>query len=303
VLALIVASLFQLTTQAKTTNAAAAQSSNTGDDGLISFWDLNSIGLAPGDSLVATLFNAAVPGQPAGQPTLGEPITWTYRVSNTSGSVILERSVDVPANQFQSIVVTYDELTIDGERDTGRKQVGVCNQLRTPPLWGLQQRAVATLELVDSAGRTRVAITDGTSNTIFFSSGIGGGTWLVGVAPRQSLRLTAFNADESAAGGTRTEPISMQVKAYDKDGNMIGGSDVVEIPSGQFRTVRLDYGDLTTPGSSGRQQVRMQMFLFTTSSLPRLIPISLEIVQPEGNTAVGIGRWETSLSTLLNKPE
>ncbi|HEV8369530.1 MAG TPA: hypothetical protein VGQ39_16360, partial [Pyrinomonadaceae bacterium] len=83
----------------------------------------------------------------------------------------------------------------------------------------------------------------------------------------------------------------------------IGGSDVVEIPSGQFRTVRLDYGDLTTPGSSGRQQVRMQMFLFTTSSLPRLIPISLEIVQPEGNTAVGIGRWETSLSTLLNKPE
>ncbi|HEV8369082.1 MAG TPA: hypothetical protein VGQ39_14100, partial [Pyrinomonadaceae bacterium] len=157
VLALIVASLFQLTTQAKTTNAAAAQSSNTGDDGLISFWDLNSIGLAPGDSLVATLFNAAVPGQPAGQPTLGEPITWTYRVSNTSGSVILERSVDVPANQFQSIVVTYDELTIDGERDTGRKQVGVCNQLRTPPLWGLQQRAVATLELVDSAGRTRVA--------------------------------------------------------------------------------------------------------------------------------------------------
>jgi hypothetical protein len=305
VFALIAAYLVQVPTRHNTTRAVAAQSFNTGDDGLISFRDLNSIGLVPGDSLVATLFNAAVPGQSAGQPTLGEPITWTYTVSTVSGNVILERSVDVLANQFRSIVVTYDELTIDGESDTGRKQVGLRNQLRTPPLWGLRQRAVATLELVDSAGRTRVAITDGTSNTIFFSSGIGGGAWLVGVAPGQSLRLSADNADEPDAGGTRTETISMQVKAYDKDGNVIGGSDTVAIPPGQFRTVRLDFGDLVTPGEggSGRKQVRMQMFLFTTSSPPRLIPISLEIVQAEGSTAVGIGRWETSLSTILNTPE
>jgi hypothetical protein len=125
----------------------------------------------------------------------------------------------------------------------------------------------------------------------------------VGIAPRQSLRLTAVNADEPAAGGTRTEPINMQVKAFDRDGNVIGGSDAVVIPPGQFRTVRLDYGDLATPGSSARQQVRMQMFLFTPDRPLRLIPVSLEIVQPEGNTAVGIGRWETSLSTILNAPQ
>jgi hypothetical protein len=159
-LTLIAAYLVQLPTQATTTSTTAAQSSNLGDDGLITFWDLNSIGLALDESLIATLYNATEPGQSARQLTVGEPVVFTMTISNPSGDVILERNLEIPANQFRSTCVTYDEQPIAGEPGTGRKPVGLRNQIRTPPLWGRGQRAVATLELVGADGRTRVAWAD-----------------------------------------------------------------------------------------------------------------------------------------------
>jgi hypothetical protein len=285
----------QLPMQAAAMNAVTGQSSNTADNGLVTFRNLNSIGLVPGESLVATLFSEFEPGQ-AGKPTIGRPVIFTYTISNASGDTILQRDLEISANELRSIRVAYDELAMAGEAGTGRKQVGI--QLRPQPLSGIGYRAVATLELVDSTGGTRVAV-DGMSNTVAFAEIYNspddgdGDDWLVGIAPGQSLRFSASNAGGSDAGGERTEPISIEVKVYDKDGNVIGGSDVVEIPPGQFRTVRLAYDDLATLGEpgTGRKEIRTKP-LWGFRSRDRLVPVteSLEIVSDgTGRTTVSDG--------------
>lgn len=130
-----------------------AQSPDAGRDGQDTFLDLQSIGLVPGDSLVLT-FAGKIDPDPSGT-RLGQPITYTYTVNNTSGVVLLERNVEVPVDQFRSIQIGYDELPVVAEPRTGRKQVTVNSRFRTIPLWGVRLHAGATLELVDSTGETR----------------------------------------------------------------------------------------------------------------------------------------------------
>ena len=82
-----------------------------------------------------------------------------------------------------------------------------------------------------------------------------------GIIPGQSLLVHARNIIDPQSS-EQAEPVNVQVKAYNKDGDVIAESGAVQIPPRQFRTIRFKYGDLRTASEpdTGRKQVRTRMF-------------------------------------------
>ncbi|HEV8487020.1 MAG TPA: hypothetical protein VGV87_25975 [Blastocatellia bacterium] len=79
------------------------------------------------------------------------------------------------------------------------------------------------------------------------------------------------------------------MKAYDKYGDVIGESDVVEILQNQFRTVRFNYEDLriASEPDSGRKQVRIRMFSIIDRAPVAPVLTSFEAVDKStGRTAL-----------------
>src|SRR5512145_699510 len=75
-----------------------------------------------------------------------------------------------------------------------------------------------------------------------------GATALVALAPRDTLRFTAFIP---APAGEVGEPISMQMRLYDEHGRVIANSAEVAIPWGEFRTVSIKREELSLAGEPG----------------------------------------------------
>ena len=103
--------------------------------------------------------------------------------------------------------------------------------------------------------------------------------FLVGLTPGQTLLVSGLNAIDPESSG-QVEPVNLRVKVNDKDGNVIGESDLVEIPPGQFRTLRFKYEDLPAPPEPGtrRNQVRTLALWGLSTSHPFFGVASLEVV-------------------------
>ena len=71
---------------------------------------------------------------------------------------------------------------------------------------------------------------------------------LIGLARGDTLRFSAFNPE---ATDERGEPIRMQMKLYDAQGNTIAASPEVVIPAGEFRFVEFKRDDLPIAGDPG----------------------------------------------------
>jgi hypothetical protein len=104
-----------------------------------------------------------------------------------------------------------------------------------------------------------------------------GATTLIGFTRGEMLRFTAFNPEST---GERSEPIRMQMKLYDAQGNVIAASAEVVIPPGQFRFVDFKRDDLPIAGDpgTGLLQVRTQPLWGLRSSNRIDVPTSLEVV-------------------------
>lgn len=106
-----------------------------------------------------------------------------------------------------------------------------------------------------------------------------GATALVGLAPGEMLRFTAFNPPKTESGRPN-EPISLKLKLYDAHGDVIAESAEVEIPPGEFRSV--DFNDDQLAGASApgsRNQVRTFPLWGLRARGRLLVTTSLEIVQ------------------------
>ena len=105
---------------------------------------------------------------------------------------------------------------------------------------------------------------------------------LLGLARGETLRFTAFNPEST---GERGEPIRMQMKLYDAQGNVIAASPEVVIPPGEFRFVDFNRDDLPITGdpNTGLLQVRTQPLWGLRSRTRLSVTTSLEV----RNTATG----------------
>ena len=112
---------------------------------------------------------------------------------------------------------------------------------------------------------------------------------LVGIAPRQSLRVSAFSVDDSRTAAVKAQLVRMQVNVFDENGIVVVTSREMEIASGHFGSVDVDRRDLPMSGEpgTGRARVRVKpLFAFPPEWNGRVVT-SLEILDSAGNTTSG----------------
>ena len=107
-----------------------------------------------------------------------------------------------------------------------------------------------------------------------------GATAVVGLARGERLRFSAFNPSTTESSRENNEPVRMQLKLYDANGNVIAQSPDVEIPPGEFRFVDFNRDDLPIAGEPGTQRAQFRtQALWGLRAHGRLqISTSLEII-------------------------
>jgi hypothetical protein len=297
-LALIGVCLFQLPAQAATTRSV-----NHGGEIELLSWSFGVVAIADGQSVRATLANSAPTALDENGPVV---IGASLILYDERGSVVAQgEQAEILPGKFGIFDVKRSAIARQGDRMTKRVQVFTELKVYSRGLDENEAQAIrgraaeflpASFEVINDTGETSVAFPrligmDGTSNTVVFGEGlasVGGGVKdsILGIVPVQLLLYTVRNLSKPDESG---EPISFQVRIYDKNGEVSAVSPEVEIPPGEFRTVRFNYGDLPIAEEAGtrRKQVRT-VPLCGLRSRDRLVPVavSLEIVNAaDGRTA------------------
>lgn len=114
-----------------------------------------------------------------------------------------------------------------------------------------------------------------------------GQTGLAGLARGEMLRFTAFNPAKTEAGH-ENEPLTLKLRFFDQDGNVITESPVVTIPPGGFRSVDTLYDDLPIAADgTARKQVRTVPLWGLRTRGRFLVSTALDLVQ----SATGAGTF------------
>jgi hypothetical protein len=114
-----------------------------------------------------------------------------------------------------------------------------------------------------------------------------GQTALVGLARGDLFRFTAFNPSQTESG-QENGPLTLRLRFFDEDGNIIKESPEVTIAPGKFRSVDTHYDDLPIAADgTTRKQVRTVPLWGLRARGRVLVPLSLEIVQ----SATGAGTF------------
>jgi hypothetical protein len=251
-----------------------------------------SFGLGPNQRATFTLFLAS-----------GQPLRARVTLHDEGGGIVAESSeTEVRGGTFHSFQFDPGDIHMAGEAGTGRRQLQATCWVRVSQPWGPLGDVKAVLEIVS----VPTGVTDGMSTTILLSEAVlphsqAGATlraaeaptdMLVGVAPGQALRVSAFNPAAGESTRQPRAPFRMQVNLYGPDGAVAATSREVEIPEGQFGWVTFERGDIPLAGDAitGRVQVRGKpLFAFLVEDLDnRRVATSLEIVDAAGSTVEGI---------------
>jgi len=235
------------------------------------------VGLAHGQRLRLTLFNP-----------LGTPLRARAQVHHTGGVVVALGDGSVRSNGFESFDLDRDDVPTQGEAGTGRLQLRAAFQIGVAATAAKIDGLAVSMEIIE--------IADGTSNTVFFSENVpvpsrdGRSDFtsedvddlLAGIVTGQTLRVTVFAQD----------PVGGLIKIFDPRGNVIGQSQELVIPQGEFRSFDIPRSALPVGGEpgTGRAQIRVQpFFLFGSTGVPRVLT-SYEIVDDAGKTQVPSGQ-------------
>jgi prepilin-type processing-associated H-X9-DG protein len=252
------------------------------------------MGIIPGQALLVTLANP-----PASEST---PVPSRVKLFENNGMLIAQSpDLVIPPGESRSFKVDRHSLALPGEQGTGRLQVRAHletttddpHSFTTDP--GATGMLVASFEIIDnSTGKTEQMT--GFSNTIIVGerppspcggdsandciiSGFGNDHF-IGIVPGQRFIYTVFNPNQPESPREEGEPIGVQVKVYDRRGDVIAERPEIEIPPGQFRSIPFAYEELGIAGQpgTGRAQVRIKpIFSFSARRLAR-VPTAIEIV-------------------------
>ena len=251
---------------------------------------LPTVGLAPGQRLRLTLFN------PDGEPVRAQAQSHhsgTIQVCMGDGSVRFVRP-----NGFESFDLDRSDIPAAGEEDTGRLQLRASIYIRMAQPWKQIDGLAVSMETIE--------ISDGTSNTVFFSEKIVhpqpatqaffvAGV-LTGFVPGQSLRVTLFNAPffgSESIPETQNQRVNGHVKIFDGGGVPLAQSDEAVIRPGEERSFDFNRSALAVPGEPGTNRLQVHVKPFFQFRSGRLSPVlaSFEIVDNRtGQTKVLAGQ-------------
>lgn len=276
---LVIANIIGPSSVGASSHAEKSQPATTGTidrsgvDDLVG-WNFGPVGMANGQSLRATLTNLVPTVPDDSDPGISAQLT----VFDEHGIVVAQtEELPIVHRAFRSFTIARSGISQLGDRETGRLEVFAKLKVFARNLGDDRARSIndraaeflpASFEVINPEGATSVArLGDGTSNTIaigerpprsadddnddielfvlFMRS-------TLGVVQDQAFLVSARNPDETR------EPIIFQVKVLDKNGAVIAMSSEVEIPPGEFHTIRFGYDKLGTAveADTRRAQIR-----------------------------------------------
>jgi hypothetical protein len=257
-----------------------ARAQHSGTHALYQDIFIPAIGLAPGQSLRLTLFNPD-----------GAPVRAQARLHHTGGILVGMADGSVRAGAFHWFDFHRSDISLPGEAGTGRIQL----------LASVRLTFSEAIQPVLISMETH-SITDGTSNTIFFSEviptapGSGGGNdllvgggardILMGIVPGQTLRITLFNPQAPGS-----DYVPSRVILFEKNGRQIVQSPELVIPPGEFRSFDINYEalPLLSGAPAGRRQIRARLEAGGDPRAPALLLPSAELIDSAGKTTVLTG--------------
>ena len=255
-------------------------------------------GLARGQTLRYTWANL---NDPDPQKREFETFSIRVRLLARGGNVIAEiEAATVEVGEFQSFDFNRDQINLTGEEPTGRLQtlleatvIGRTRHRNLILKQGILETFDDAVEIIDNAGaRTTVSLGGGVNGVILndsrgtehlnpnaFQIVSAGKDYLVGIAPQQTLRVSARNPSQPASGED-PEKLKMKfaVKLLDADDRVIAQTDEITLEPGQFQFFDFKRSDLPLSGEpGGRLQVRAQV-IFRKLQLRAEFPSSVELV-------------------------
>ena len=264
-------------------------------------YELAPVGLGTGETLRYSWANLGVPVQDGFLDVLHISV----RLLGTDGGELAQESADaVGPGRFQFFDFKRRQLLPTGDTNTRpllvRVEVRLFCRSSYPDL--LLKRGVASLfddaieVFDDESGATSVhkggglneLSLDDTAGTGYGNPGSfqiisAGRDHLVGLAPGQSLRLSASSPVWRGGNEREFKPLfAFTVK--DLDGRVLAGSKAVALEPGQSRSFTVTYAELApNPSLTGRVQVHVEMrrYFSGTSQVGQaldLAPASLELV-------------------------
>lgn len=90
--------------------------------------------------------------------------------------------------------------------------------------------------------------------------------YTIGFVPGQILRLSVATPPDSTGGASPREPLRVEVRAFDQDGNVLIETGI-ELRPGQIRIIDLDRDAIALAGEDGTGRVQVGMQLFFTGKL------------------------------------
>jgi hypothetical protein len=273
--------------------------------------EMAPLGVASGQTLRYTWANTALPDA---DPRIFEPLRIAVRLLADDGSVLAQAAGDaVGAGEFQSFDFSRAAIGAPGDLNTGRLQLRVEATIvgRSKYLDVVLKRGASSLfhdavEIVDDAtGRTSVG-KGGGFNELSMDDTAGkesgepdgfqiisaGRDGLIGVAPGQSLRLSASNP--MPAENDRRFKVLFAYQVFDGGGTVIAQGDEVTLEPGQSHSFDVPYPQLAAAGAeiTGRVQVRTEMRRHFNGIVQRISaggtdsPASLELVDVSSGRTV-----------------
>ena len=237
-----------------------------------------SFGIADGQTARVTIVN---------KDDSPEPIVAKLTLFDIQGNQIAARETTVPRKGFSSMEVARNEIALRGETG-GRLQMlakcevflGQASRSSLPRLsWEVLNEYGADSIWIDISASVMFhpGSPDGLSNTILVSERLPS----VGLISDQTLRLSLVN--------DREQPFHAEVFVYDMTGNQLAHREFDVMPGG-FNYADIRRLDLGVSGeSTGRVQVQTTFrltFNGQTTAVPDLVPGSVEILGPDGRTAI-----------------
>jgi hypothetical protein len=275
-------------------------------------YELAPIGLAHGETLRYSWANLTEPGD--GKRIL-EPLRISVRLFAADGSVVAQDVAEaVGGGRFQMFDFKRGQLDRPGEPGNGRLglrlEVTLLGHTKYNDI--VLKRGVTHLfddavEIFDDVsgattvhvggGMNELSLDDTPGNPNLDADGFqiisAGKDHLLGIAPGQSLRLSASNPLSRGEVGRTFKPLFAFLVA-DVDGRVLAQSAAITLDSGQAHSFHVTYQELAVNASAtGRLQVRIELRRFFPGIASRVsqgsrdaAPASLELVDTASGRTV-----------------
>ncbi len=254
-------------------------------DGSVRFVSYASVGIVHGQKIRFSVANT----EESGGSLILSYRFYLAHLNNSSGSVPLYESewIKVPRGEFRSSDVSREDLSTEGEPQTGRAQV-IMQVTIIAPAGSDRDDFPASLEIIgDEVQNGETVQTDSKYRLIIMAAKrCKQLNAPIGLVPGESLRYSFFYPNEEGA-----QPVRVTSYVYDSYGNLLKQTDPVVLRPGDSHVFDINRDDLRVPGEerTGRLQMRTGIQVVSMDGTVRTVKLSVGMEVMNNHTGSSSG--------------